>query len=215
MFNETSIIKEVNIINKVICFILMLLATIICHDNIFLIFVDISLLLITKQYNKLFIFNIITTAILIINMFFPHFLWISKLFLLIIYVILLSKVTRLTELRYVIEATLYRFKNKQITYRFFYIIYFLKKFKNHFKKMLVLKDDYSMKLTPKFIFFITKQSYLKAKSSKKEFIETNDARFYNSSSNRTYIEKKGWESWDTNYLICHIIILLVTVFYGR
>ena len=215
MFNETSIIKEVNIINKVLCVIIVLFISILCNDITFILFIDIFLLLITKQYNHLFKYNLIVTILLLLNYLFPHFLWITKILLIIIYIILLSKVTRITELRYIIEKTLYKFKNKKITYRFFYLIYFLKKFKNHFNKMLVLKDDYAIKLTPKFLIFIIKESYIKAKNSKCDFIETNDIRFYNFLKERTYIEKITWESFDTSYLICHIIILIITLVYGR
>lgn len=215
MFSDTSIIKDVNIINKTICYLLVIIMTIICKQTLFTLFVDIFFLLITKQYKYLFRFNIITTILIIINLFYPHFLWIIKLFLLIIYTILLSKVTKLVESRYVLEKTLYRFKNKKITYRLFYIIYFLKNFKKHFKRMLILKDDYEIKLTPRFLLFIIKQSFIKASNSKKEFLEINDIRFYNISDRRSYIDKISWESWDTIYLLSHLIILVITIFYGR
>ena len=82
--------------------------------------------------------------------------------------------------------------------------------------MLVLKDDYSMPLNYKLIKFIIKHAYNKTKNQMEIFIEVNKLRFYNDSKNRTYIEKnETWESWDTNYLIAHIIIILLTVFYGR
>ena len=215
MFNDTSIIKEVNILNKVICYLLVILILIICKDNLYIILSNIFLLLITKQYIKLFKFNIIVTFLILLNLFFPHFLWIIKLCVLIIYTILLSKVTKLSELRYVIEVTLYRFKNKKITYKLFYSIYFIKNFKKYIKRMIILKDDYSIPLSFKFIIFILKQAYIKAKNDKKDFIIINNKRFYNISSNRTYIDKIRWESWDTNYLICHIVILIITFFYGR
>lgn len=215
MFNDTSLIKEVNIINKVVCFIIVLFIAVVCNNPLFTLFVDIFFLLITKQYNNLFKFNILTTILLALSSYYSHFLWISKIFLIIIYTILLSKVTKLTELRYVLEVTFYRFKNKKITYRLFYLIYFLKNFKRHIKRMLVLKDDYSIKLTPKFLIFIIKQSFIKASNSKKDFIDLNNERFYNTESNRTYIEKISWERWDINYLACHIVILILTYFFGR
>ena len=172
-------------------------------------------LLLTKNYKKLFIFNIVLTGIIALNIFFPHFLWIIKLCFLIIYTLLLKKVTKISELRYVIEVSLYRFKNKRITYKLFYIIYFLKKFNKNIKRMLILKDDYLIKLNPKFLYFILKQSYLKAKNVENDFVVVNSERFYNFSEKRTYIEKIIWEPWDNTYLVSHIIILLLTYFYGR
>ena len=215
MFSDTSLTKEVNIVSKVLSYILVLIMVIICRDNIFLIFVDIFSLIITKKYNKLFLFNIFVTILLVFNIFYPHFLWIIKIFLLAIYTILVSKVTKLIELRYIIEITFYGFRNKKLTYKLFYIIYFFKSFKRHIKRMFLLKNDYGIELTPRFLVFVIRQSYIKAKLSKTGFIEMNNQRFYNYSKTRTYMEKITWESWDTTYLICHMLVLTITIFYGR
>ena len=215
MFSDTSLIRNVNIVSKTLSYILVLIMVFICKQTVFLIFVDIVSLMITKKYNKLFIFNIFFTILLVINLFSPHFLWIIKLCILAIYTILVSKVTRILELRYIIEITFYGFKNKKLTYKLFYIIYFLKSFKNHLKKMLVLKDDYGIKLTPRFLMFIIKESYNKAKLSKTTFMEINNQRFYNYTRSRTYMEKITWESLDSYYLFSHMLVLVVTVFYGR
>jgi len=215
MFSDTSIIKEVNILNKTICYLFVLIMLIVGNAPIYILLMDIFFLLLTKNYRKLFISNLVLTGLIILNIFFPHFLWIIKFFFLVIYTILLKKVTKVSELRYIIELTLYRFKNKKITYKLFYVIYFLKNFNKHLKRMLILKDDYLIKLDFKFLFFIIKEAYLKAKASKKDFVVTNSMRFYNYSEKRSYIEKITWESWDNTYLVSHIIILLITFFYGR
>lgn len=216
MFNKNSIIKEVNIINKLVCYLLILMALIICREPIFIVFVNLTLLIITRQYSKLFKTNLVIMFLSILSIFFPQILWITKIGILIIYTVLLKKVTQTVELRYVLESTLYRFQSKKITYKILYAIYFIKYFKTNIKRMLVLKDDYSMPLNYKLIKFIIKHAYSKTKNQMETFIEINKLRFYNDSKNRTYIEKKEtWESWDTNYLIAHIIIMLLTVFYGR
>lgn len=215
MFNENSIINEVNVINKVICYLLVIICLFICNEPIFLLFVDIILLLITKQYLFLFKINVINTFFLVFNIFFSQFLWITKILTLIIYTILLKKVTKAVELRYVLESTLYRFQSKKITYHILYIIYFIKYYKNYLKHLFILKDDYGMKLNFEFTKFIIIKSYQKTKLVLDNLMEINKFRFYNYSKERTYIEKPTWESWDTNYLISHIIIFLLTVFYGR
>ncbi|MCI5967192.1 MAG: hypothetical protein MRZ42_02250 [Tenericutes bacterium] len=216
MFNKNSIIKEVNIINKLVCYLLILIALIICREPIFIVFVNLTLLIITRQYSKLFKTNLVIMFLSILSIFFPQILWITKIGILIIYTVLLKKVTQTVELRYVLESTLYRFQSKKITYKILYAIYFIKYFKKNIERMLVLKDDYSMPLNYKLIKFIIKHAYNKTKNQMEIFIEVNKLRFYNDSKNRTYIERKEtWESWDTNYLIAHIIIMLLTVFYGR
>lgn len=215
MFSDSSIIKEVNIVNKVICYILVLVGLIILKDPVFLTFVDIIFLLLSGNNRKVFIINILITVFSVYTIFNPQFLWISKLFFLGLYTVLLKSVTEIKDLRYVLESTLYRFKQKQITYKVFYSLYFLKTFKNNFNRLIRLSDDYDMKLTPKFICFVFKQSFIKAKLGKDNFEEVSKMRFYNYASTRTYIEKNTWERWDTTYLICYIIILLLVIIYGR
>ena len=215
MFSETSILKEVNIVNKFICYLLVIISLILLKDPVFLTFVDGIFLLLSKNDKKIFVINILITIFSVTTIFNPQFLWISKLFFLALYTVLLKKVTELKDLRYVIENTLYKFNQKQITYKLFYFIYFLKNFKKSFNRMLLLSDDYEMKINPKFMWFVVKQSYNKAKLEKSNFEELNKIRFYNYSTTRTYIEENSWESWDTTYLICYIIILLIVIFYGR
>lgn len=215
MFNENSIIKEVNIINKVICYLLIIVCLFVCNESFFLLFVDLFLLLITRNYQKLFKINILNTILLVLCIFFSHFLWITKIITLIIYTVLLTRVTKAIELRYVLESTLYRFQSKKITYRILYMIYFIKYYINNIKKFLTLKDDYGIKINFEFIRFIFKKTYQKTKMELRSLMEINKLRFYNYSKDRTYIEKPTWESWDTNFLVSHLIIFLLTIFYGR
>ena len=215
MFSETSIIKEVNIINKVICYLLVIIGLFLIKDPMFIVLTNVILLLLTKNHKNIFIYNIVTTSFSVLTLLTGRGLWFDKVLLLILYTILLSKVTKLRDLRYVLELTMYKFKQKKITYKLFYGIYFLKNYKKHFRKMMLLKDDYSMKLDIKFIWFILKQSFLKAKEEEHSFEDVNKIRFYNYSKDRTYIEKNTWESWDTTYLICYIIILIIVIVYGR
>lgn len=215
MFNDNSILKEVNIINKVICFIFILVSLIICHDPVFLLFVGLFLMLITREYNYLFKTTIINIFFTILSIFFSQFLWISKIFILVTYFILLKRVTKAIELRYVLEYTLYRFQSKRITYRILYGIYFIKYYKDNIVRLFLLKDDYGLSYNFDLIKFIVVKSYYKTKNQLSELMEINKLRFYNYYKDRTYIEKISWESWDVNYIIYHIIILLLTVFYGR
>ena len=187
MFNKNSIIKEVNIINKLVCYLLILIALIICREPIFIVFVNLTLLIITRQYSKLFKTNLVIMFLSILSIFFPQILWITKMGILIIYTVLLKKVTQTVELRYVLESTLYRFQSKKITYKILYAIYFIKYFKKNIKRMLVLKDDYSMPLNYKLIKFIIKHAYNKTKNQMKVLIELNKLRFYNDYKNRNYI----------------------------
>ncbi len=215
MFNDNSIIKEVNIITKLLCYIIVFISLTICNDCIYLLFVNLFLLTITRQYNKLFKFNLISIFILLLCFYFKHLILIVKLLILVIYTILLKKVTKAVDFRYILESTLYRFNNKKITYHILYIIYFIRYYRKNIKNFSLLKDDYKIDFNFKFLVFIIKKAYKKTKLELEYLMETSKLRFYNFSNKRTYVEKVKWESWDTNYLVCHVIILLLTIFYGR
>lgn len=215
MFQDNSMIKEVNIVNKVICYLAVTISLMLCNQPLFMVFVSMFLLLITRPFSKLLKGNLILLIISILSIFIPQILWISKIGILIIYTILLTKVTKLIELRYILESSLYRFQSKQITYHILYIMYFGKYFTNNIKKMWLLKDDYGIRVSSKWIRFIIQKGYQKTKIQMQDFIDINKLRFYNDSKNRTYMNKPVWESWDTNYLLSHVIILFLTLFYGR
>ena len=215
MFNTDSIIKEVNILNKVICYGIILISLLVVKEPIFIGFVNLFLLLITKQYPNLLKMNILIVLVALLGIFFLLILWITKLGILIIYTILLKKVTRAIELRYVLESTLYRFQQKQVTYKILSFIYFGKYFKKNLKRLMILKDDYGLNYSIHFVTFMIKNAYHQTKEQMKEFMQLNKLRFYNDSKQRTYMEKPTWESWDTNYLVIHIFIFLLVCFYGR
>ncbi len=215
MFNTDSIIKEVNVFNKLFCYLIIFISLLMVKEALFLVFANLILLVITKQYPKLLKFNILVLGITVLGMFYPQFLWITKIGILMIYTILLKKVMCPIELRYVLENTLYCFKQKQVTYKILSLIYFGRYFKNNLKRFLILKDDYGLKVNPQFMAFILRQAYEQTKEQMQEFMIMNRLRFYNDSTKRTYIERKSWESWDNNYIIIHAMIFLLTFFYGR
>lgn len=215
MFSTDPLLKEVNIFAKTISLFFILIALIIIKSPIFLIFVNLFFLLITKPFPILSKINLISIIINLFGMPFPKMLWVTKILVLGIYTNLWKKITKTLELRFLLEKTLYRFQSRKITYQILSIIYFGKYFINNFKKMFHLKGDYQLRINIKLISFFFRQSYYKTKEEMQEFIEIYQLRFYNDSKDRTYIEKTNWESWDTNYVVIHGIILLLSFFYGR
>lgn len=215
MFKDNSILKDVNIFNKLFCFILSLVAIILCRQILLLIFINLTFILFTKPYKKLLITNIINILLLIPIYFYPQLMWINKIIIFILYTVLLKKVTKVNDLRFILESTLYRFQTKRITYYILYGMYFTKYYLENIKYFMVLKDDYEIKLNIKFLIFIIKKSFNKTKLQLTELMEINRLRFYNYSNKRTYIEKNKWESWDTTFLVSHIIVFFLILFYGR
>ena len=142
-------------------------------------------------------------------------LWLPKLILLLVYLLLVKKFTKTSELRYLLEVTLYKFQSKQITFKILNIIYFFKQLRKNINIFDRLRDEYGMAKDFFYIRFSFKKAWKKTRYEMKEFIMMNDLRFYNYSKERTYIEKITWERWDTKYLLFHILIFIVTFLLGR
>lgn len=214
MYSRDSILYQVNIISKFIGIILALIGIILLKIPGFIVLISFILLVLSVQYKYTFRYSIITLVITIIASFYPQILWISKILIFINYLILIKKLTSTSELRYILEVTLYKFQSKKITYRILYIIYFTKYLKDNHKTYIKLWNEYGLKKDSFYYKFTWKKAYHKTKHEMKEFITMNDLRFYNYSSSRTYLERPTWESWDSGYVLFHLLILLFIIIYG-
>jgi len=214
MYSRDSILYQVNIISKFIGIILALIGIILLKIPGFIVLISSILLILSVQYKYTFRYSIITLIVTIIASFYSQILWISKILIFINYLILIKKLTSTSELRYILEVTLYKFQSKKITYRILYIIYFTKYLKDNHKTYIKLWNEYGLKKDSFYHKFTWKKAYHKTKHEMKEFITMNDLRFYNYSSSRTYLERSTWERWDSGYVIFHLLILLFIIIYG-
>ena len=214
MFNKDSILYQVNIISKFIGIILSLIGIVILKIPGFIVLISIVLLTLSISFKYTFRYSIISLIISIIASFFPQILWISKILIFINYLILIKKLTKAVDLRYILEVTLYKFQSKKITYKVLYLIYFFKYLKLNHKTLSKLRDEYGIKKDWFYFKFSWKKAYQKTKYEMSEFLIMNNLRFYNLSSKRTYLEKPTWERWDTLYVLFHILLLVFITIYG-
>lgn len=214
MFNRDSILYQVNVISKMIGIILVILSLIFFKIPGFLVLISVILLILSYNFKYTFIYSIINLIIVIISSFYTPILWLSKLLIFINYLIIIKKVTSDTDLRYVLEVTLYKFNNKKITYHILYCIYFFKYIKKNYNLLVKLGEEYGIKKDWFYRRFSLRKSYQKSKQEMQELMVINSLRFYNYSSTRTYIEKPTWERWDSGYVIFHLILLLFAIIYG-
>lgn len=214
MFNKDSILYQVNIISKFIGIILSLIGIVILKIPGFIVLISIVLLTLSISFKYTFRYSIISLIISIIASFFPQILWISKILIFINYLILIKKLTKAVDLRYILEVTLYKFQSKKITYKVLYFIYFFKYLKLNHKTLSKLRDEYGIKKDWFYFKFSWKKAYQKTKYEMSEFLIMNNLRFYNLSSKRTYLEKPTWERWDTLYVLFHMLLLVFITIYG-
>ena len=214
MFSKDSILYQVNIISKFIGIILAFIGIMLLKIPGFIVLVSVILLSLSTAFKYTFRYSILSLAISIFSSFFPQILWISKTLIFINYLILVRKLTKTSDLRYILEVTLYKFQSKKITYRVLYIIYFFKYMKKNHKTLELLRNEYGIKKDWFYFRFSWKKAYQKTKYEMEEFMNMNNLRFYNLSSKRTYLEKPTWERWDTGYVLFHVLLLVFIIIYG-
>ena len=204
MFNKDSILYQVNIISKFISIFLALIGIIILKIPGFIVLIGVILLVLSISFKYTFRYSIFSLIIALLASFFPKILWISKTLIFINYLVLVRKLTKASDLRYILEVTLYKFQTRKITYRILYFIYFIKYMKKNYKVLGVLRNEYGIKKDWFYLKFSWKKAYHKTKYEMKEFLTMNNLRFYNYSSKR----------WDTGYLLFHILLLAFIIIYG-
>lgn len=214
MFNKDSILYQVNVISKFIGVILLLISLMVLKTPGFVVLTSIILLSLSVSFRYTFRYSILSLLITILASFFPQIMWMSKIFIFINYLILIKKLTKAVDLRYILEVTLYKFQSKKITYRILYLIYFFKYLKLNHKVLSKLRDEYGIKKDLFYFKFSWKKAYQRTKYEMKEFLTMNNLRFYNLSSKRTYVEQPTWERWDTGYVLFHILLLIFIIIYG-
>ena len=214
MFNRDSILYQVNVISKILGIILSLVSIIYIQIPGLIVLISIILLLLSSSFKFTFRYSMISLAVSIFISFYPPFLWISKILIFINYLILIKKITNTSDLRYMLEVTLYKFQSKKITYHILYVIYFFKYIKKNHKVLSKLRDEYGIHNDWFYIRFSWKKAYLKTKHEMNELMIINNLRFYNYSSKRTYLERPTWERWDSGYLLFHLSVLVFSIVYG-
>ena len=214
MFRKDSILYEVNAISKLISFLIFVFSLMILKSPAFLVLLSIVFLALTYSFQWVSKFAIAGVLFSIVSSIYMPFLKIAKLITILVYILIIKKITNSQELRYVLEVTLYKFQSKKITFHILYFMYFFKYLKKNIKLMNNLREDYGMEKDWNYRKFALKKAYDKTKYEIKELMMMNEIRFYNYSSTRTYIEKTNWESWDTKYLMFHILVFIFILIYG-
>lgn len=215
MFKSSSIVYDINIICKILSIILMITSLTLLKSPVFLVFIGLFFLVTTLEFKKISILAMIGTFLSILATFYSPILFFSKLILLLIYMCLVKKITSAAEMRYILEITLYKFQSKKITFYILYIIYFFKQLKKNVKILDRLRDEYGMVRDLFYIRYSLRKAWKKTKYEMRELIQMNNLRFYNFSKQRTYVEKPKWESWDTKYLLIHLVFTVLICIYGR
>ena len=204
MFKKDSLLYEVNIISKLISSLLVIISLLFLNSPALIVLVSVVLCFLALEFK----------FISILGTFYPQFLGITKFIIFIEYIMLIKKVTDSSELRYILEVTLYKFQSKKITYHILYIIYFFRYLKKNMKLLDNLREDYAIEKDFFYLRFSLKKALAKTKHEIHDLMEINELRFYNYTSKRTYIERPSWEKWDTNYLLFHIAVFVFAIIYG-
>lgn len=215
MYNDKIILNDVNSINKIICFVLFCSLIIFIQNPLLLLVFDVIFLLLTYEYKYLKYFSYGMIMIGILTVCFPPILWINKLACIILYGALVLKIMRLEQVKYLIELTCYSLQSSIITTRLTSFIYKMRLTKNNYQRIDSIRKSYGQEKNLKFVINTLKKSYHSSKQDAKEIVLIHKLRFYNLYPIRTYMSKPTWEKWDTDYLMIHLLILIIGIIIGR
>ena len=133
MFRKDSILYEVNAISKLISFLIFVFSLMILKSPAFLVLLSIVFLALTYSFQWVSKFAIAGVLFSIVSSIYMPFLKIAKLITILVYILIIKKITNSQELRYVLEVTLYKFQSKKITFHILYFMYFFKYLKKNIK----------------------------------------------------------------------------------
>lgn len=214
MFNHKSILYEVNPFLKIGCYIFFLLLVIFIHRSLYVVAFFAITYLLTGADELLQKTSAIGTGISLITVFYPQLLWITKLGMLILYTMMLIKITNAEHLKYIVEKVFYRFQNKEITYVLTYLINYYKFLKENYQKIDRIRKEYGLEKKPEYQKTILKKARQKAKKEVAEVMTIYQLRFYNLYRTKTYYQKLSWARWDSDYLLGHIALFVTILLLG-
>ena len=214
MFNHKSILYEVNPFLKIGCYIFFLLLVIFIHRPLYVVAFFAITYLLTGADELLQKTSAIGTGISLITVFYPQLLWITKLGMLILYTMMLIKITNEEHLKYIVEKVFYRFQKKEITYVLTYLINYYKFLKENYQKIDRIRKEYGLEKKPEYQKTILKKARQKAKKEVAEVMTIYQLRFYNLYRTKTYYQKLSWARWDSDYLLGHIALFVTILLLG-
>ena len=214
MFNHKSILYEVNPFLKIGCYIFFLLLVIFIHRSLYVVAFFAITYLLTGADELLQKTSAIGTGISLVTVFYPQLLWITKLGMLILYTMVLIKITNAEHLKYIVEKVFYRFQNKEITYVLTYSINYYKFLKENYQKIDRIRKEYGLEKKPEYQKTILKKARQKAKKEVAEVMTIYQLRFYNLYRTKTYYQKPSWARWDSDYLLGHIALFVTILLLG-
>ena len=211
MFKKYYLLNLVNILSKFYGLLLFLLSLLIFHNNIIAVVISVILLILTRK-RKYFIYISLTSLILsLINLAFPHLLWLVKICFLIEYLIYLSDLVDIVNAKKIYENSLYSLKNNFLTKGVISFIYFMSIFKKNFNKLDKPRVENGIVTGFGYITKLSIKSFNVSVSQIKNIILYHRLRFYNIENRRESIDKIVTRKYDYYYIGVHVLLLVLSI----
>ena len=211
MFKKYYLLNLVNIYSKFYGLLLFLLSLLLFKNNIVAIVISIMLLILTRKRKHLIYVSLIAVLLSLINLFFPHLLWMIKICILIIYLAYLSDLVDIVNAKRLYEKSLYSLKNNIIMKCAISVIYFMSIFKKNFRKLDKPRVEYGLVTGFTYLFRLSMKCYSVSVSQIKNIILYHRLRFYNIENRRESIDKIEVRKYDYYYVGFHILILILSI----
>lgn len=200
--------KDLNIINKLLTIIFVVVAVFLNDDEMFIyILSSIGIICCINSKNILcFIFFIIPIVVPLSNFEFD-LINISKVYdlsLVIGIVVLVINNFTILQRRYIFDNTLYKLKDYKKTKKHFRRCYYEECFNNNLNDTLNYKNITNSK-------YLNNQAFLKTEQDLKDIYLLNKLRFYQIYNKKHSLFPDRWKKYDTIYLVIIIIIFSMIV----
>ena len=211
MFKKGYLLNLVNIYSKFYGLLIFILSLFILNNKYLALIISILLVIATTKRRHLIIVSLISVLLSIINLLYPHLLWIIKICFLIIYLAFLSDIVDVASVKKLYEVSLYKYKNRFIMKAYLSFVYFLSTFKKNFIKLDKPRKEYGLVTRFGYTTRLVIKSYHVSKSELKNILLYHKLRFYNIEDRRESIDKIEVRKYDHYYIVVHIAVLLISL----
>ena len=212
MWIDRTWLKNINPINKVLSSILMVAVILLTRKVWFSCLLILCFYLLAKERCEKD-GCLIALFFSVIAIFYPPFLWISKIILVGIYLVIVCQGFDFEQVKYLLEKCLPN--NSLLLDYFTNWMYERRLVKVNYLQLEEIRKSYGLDNTKEI------QKQMKQKAKERAKIEIDEVktlkklRFYGVYPTKTYIHPWTFEVWDRNYLFGHLLLLIFTVVLGR
>ncbi len=213
MWIDRSWMKNIHPVSKILSSILMVATILLIDKAFYLLIVHVLFYFLVEEHPLLRKCIMLSLVFNVFAVFLPIWLGLNKLILLIAYFGFILKDSTLEKGMYLIEQILPVNSNMAITLT--NGLYLLRLIKTNYLQLEQIQKSYGLEKNLPLQIKMLKQAKKQAKLEMNEVKILQKLRFYGAYPRRTKIKQYPFEVWDRNYLMSHLLFLILSIIMGR